>query len=131
MRSLLFHGVEMDCSVCTVRNPGVFKPVFGKPWIRPGRESNGEPPFRGIGFLDRDAVEAMTVLELFRRQTTLAREIVKDEIHPGDRVIDGTAGNGSDTLFLAQCVETGGTYTPLISKGRPSRPPGKKLTEAG
>lgn len=28
MRSLLFHGVEMDCSVCTVRNPGAFKPYL-------------------------------------------------------------------------------------------------------
>lgn len=33
---------------------------------------------------------------------------MKPRIHAGDRVIDATAGNGHDTLFLADCVgETG------------------------
>jgi len=84
-----------------------------------------------IGFLDRDAVEAMTVLELFRRQTTLAREIVKDEIHPGDRVIDGTAGNGSDTLFLARCVGDAGHVYAFDIQKEAIESTRKKLSEAG
>jgi ubiquinone/menaquinone biosynthesis C-methylase UbiE len=38
------------------------------------------------------------------RPTALAQEILKPLIRAGDRVIDATAGNGHDTLFLAQCV---------------------------
>jgi ubiquinone/menaquinone biosynthesis C-methylase UbiE len=38
------------------------------------------------------------------RPTALAQEILKPMIRPGDLVIDATAGNGRDTVFLAQCV---------------------------
>lgn len=38
----------------------------------------------------------------------LAHSIVKRAIQPGDTVIDATAGNGHDTLFLAQCVQEQG-----------------------
>jgi predicted methyltransferase len=36
------------------------------------------------------------------RPTALAREILREWIRPGDTVIDATAGNGHDTLFLAE-----------------------------
>lgn len=38
------------------------------------------------------------------RPTALAQEILRPMICPGDLVIDATAGNGHDTLFLAECV---------------------------
>ncbi len=38
------------------------------------------------------------------RPTTLAHTILRPMIQPGDVVIDATAGNGHDTLFLAECV---------------------------
>lgn len=42
------------------------------------------------------------------RPTALAQEILKPLIHPGDVVIDATAGNGHDTLFLTECVGPSG-----------------------
>jgi len=42
------------------------------------------------------------------RPTALAREILRPVILPGDRVIDATAGNGYDTVFLAECVGAAG-----------------------
>jgi ubiquinone/menaquinone biosynthesis C-methylase UbiE len=42
------------------------------------------------------------------RPTSLVQEILRPLIRVGDLVIDATAGNGHDTLFLAGCVgETG------------------------
>jgi predicted methyltransferase len=38
------------------------------------------------------------------RPTALVHEILKHSIRRGDCVIDATAGNGHDTLFLADCV---------------------------
>ena len=38
------------------------------------------------------------------RPTTLAQELLRPVIRPGDLVIDATAGNGYDTAFLAECV---------------------------
>ena len=38
------------------------------------------------------------------RPTALAQEILRPMIQQGDWVIDATAGNGHDTLFLASCV---------------------------
>jgi ubiquinone/menaquinone biosynthesis C-methylase UbiE len=43
------------------------------------------------------------------RPTALAQEILRPLIRPGDRVIDATAGNGHDTVFLAKCVGPEGT----------------------
>ncbi len=42
------------------------------------------------------------------RPTALAQEILKPLIRPGDQVIDATAGNGHDTVFLAECVGVAG-----------------------
>lgn len=42
------------------------------------------------------------------RPTALAQQILRGAIHEGDLAVDATAGNGHDTLFLAECVgETG------------------------
>ncbi|NJM36955.1 MAG: methyltransferase domain-containing protein [Akkermansiaceae bacterium] len=38
------------------------------------------------------------------RPTTLLHDILKSKICSGDKVIDATAGNGHDTVFLAECV---------------------------
>lgn len=38
------------------------------------------------------------------RPTALAQDILRPLIRPGDLVIDATAGNGHDTLFLAESV---------------------------
>ena len=37
-----------------------------------------------------------------------AQRWVKERAKPGDAVVDATAGNGSDTLFLARTVGSGG-----------------------
>ncbi|TFE28149.1 class I SAM-dependent methyltransferase [Cohnella luojiensis] len=37
-----------------------------------------------------------------------AQRWVKERVKPGDAVVDATAGNGSDTLFLARTVGSGG-----------------------
>lgn len=42
------------------------------------------------------------------RPTALARLVLRASIGTGDLVIDATAGNGHDTLFLAECVGAGG-----------------------
>lgn len=43
------------------------------------------------------------------RPTALAQQILRGIIREGDRVVDATAGNGHDTIFLAECVgDTGG-----------------------
>lgn len=42
------------------------------------------------------------------RPTELAQMILRGAIHDGDTVIDATAGNGHDTVFLAECVGKNG-----------------------
>lgn len=42
------------------------------------------------------------------RPTQLAQILLRDLIREGDTVIDGTAGNGHDTVFLAECVGLSG-----------------------
>ena len=41
--------------------------------------------------------------------TELAHTLVRAVLQPGDIAIDATAGNGHDTLFLAECVGPTGT----------------------
>ena len=36
--------------------------------------------------------------------TEIVHDLVRTHLKPGDTAFDGTAGNGHDTLFLAQCV---------------------------
>ena len=42
------------------------------------------------------------------RLTDLAHALLAETVGPGDRVIDATAGNGHDTVFLARQVGPGG-----------------------
>jgi predicted methyltransferase len=42
------------------------------------------------------------------RRTTQAHALVRAAVRAGDSAIDATAGNGHDTLFLAQCVGPNG-----------------------
>lgn len=42
------------------------------------------------------------------RPTQLAQLLLRGSIREGDTVIDGTAGNGHDTVFLAECVGLNG-----------------------
>ncbi len=42
------------------------------------------------------------------RPTALAQEILRPRITHGDLAIDATAGNGHDTVFLAECVGAAG-----------------------
>ncbi|MEI7956531.1 MAG: class I SAM-dependent methyltransferase [Verrucomicrobiota bacterium] len=42
------------------------------------------------------------------RPTALAQGMLREVIGAGDLVIDATAGNGHDTVFLAECVGPGG-----------------------
>lgn len=43
------------------------------------------------------------------RPTSLAPTLLREVIQLGDTVIDATAGNGHDTQFLAECVNTEGS----------------------
>ena len=43
-----------------------------------------------------------------QRATELAHYLIRPSIKPGDWTVDATAGNGHDTLFLAQCVGPSG-----------------------
>ncbi|MED5417866.1 MAG: class I SAM-dependent methyltransferase [Verrucomicrobiota bacterium] len=45
------------------------------------------------------------------RTTEKAHECVREMVRPGDHVIDATAGNGHDTLFLARLVGPDGQVT--------------------
>ena len=36
--------------------------------------------------------------------TKIVHDLIRPHVQPGDTALDGTAGNGHDTLFLAQCV---------------------------
>ncbi|MES2661564.1 MAG: class I SAM-dependent methyltransferase [Verrucomicrobiota bacterium] len=42
------------------------------------------------------------------RPTVLAQDLLRPVIRPGDVVIDATAGNGHDTVFLAECAGEAG-----------------------
>lgn len=55
---------------------------------------------------------------LFQSHLDLAHAYWKQLLVPGDYVIDATAGNGHDTLFLAQCVLTdnGSGFVTAIDK---------------
>lgn len=48
-------------------------------------------------------------MRLFKNPLTLAHYLVSLYLKPGDTAVDATAGNGHDTLFLAQQVGAEGT----------------------
>jgi predicted methyltransferase len=46
---------------------------------------------------------------VMKRLTELAHDAVAEVIQPGETVVDATAGNGHDTVWLCQCVGPRGT----------------------
>ncbi len=53
-----------------------------------------------------------------QRVLQYAQQLLKDSIEEGDTAVDATAGNGHDTLFLAQLVGMKDKFMPLMSKKR-------------
>ncbi len=43
-------------------------------------------------------------MRLYKNPVQLAQRIIAARLHPGDRALDATAGNGNDTQFLAELV---------------------------
>jgi tRNA A58 N-methylase Trm61 len=65
------------------------------------------------------------------RPTELARMILGEWIHEGDLVIDATAGNGHDTVFLAQCVAESGRVLAFDVQEAAIRSASLRVAEAG
>lgn len=65
------------------------------------------------------------------RPTALAQEMLRPFISVGDLVIDATAGNGHDTLFLAECVGVTGRVLAFDVQAAALAAAGKLLNEAG
>ena len=70
------------------------------------------PSFSRSPFLDELFGTLMELTELRPplppRPTALAQGMLRDVIRAGDLTIDATAGNGHDTVFLAECVGAAG-----------------------
>lgn len=63
-----------------------------------------------------------------KKPLLMARELVSGYVSPGDTVVDATAGNGYDTLFLAELVgEQGKVYSFDIQSEAISRTTSKLL----
>ena len=60
-----------------------------------------------------------------------AHRAVADVVRRGDVVVDATLGNGHDTLFLAQCVGSGGQVFGFDVQEEAIRSTVKRLAEAG
>lgn len=66
-------------------------------------------------------------------QTALhySHQLLRDVVLPGDTVVDGTVGNGHDTLFLADLVGSQGHVYGFDIQGQAIDTSRQKLTEAG
>lgn len=66
-------------------------------------------------------------------QTALhySHQLLKEIITPGDIVVDGTVGNGHDTLFLADLVGSQGRVYGFDVQGQAIETSRQKLSEAG
>ncbi len=60
-----------------------------------------------------------------------SRQYLQDIVRPGDHVIDATAGNGHDTLFLAQLVGETGQVLAFDIQQQAITSTEKRLQEAG
>lgn len=60
-----------------------------------------------------------------------AKQLLEQVIKPGETVIDATAGNGHDTLFLAECVGKSGQVLSFDIQEDAIKRTQAKLTEAG
>ncbi|WP_269524370.1 tRNA (mnm(5)s(2)U34)-methyltransferase [Coraliomargarita parva] len=65
------------------------------------------------------------------RLTELAHEYLDAHLHPGDRAIDATAGNGHDTLKLAQQVGSTGEVAAIDLQADAIRSTRQRLEENG
>ena len=65
------------------------------------------------------------------RPTTLAKDLLGKIIRDGDTVIDATAGNGHDTLFLARCVGESGAVLPFDIQPQALQAAASRIHEAG
>lgn len=67
---------------------------------------------------------------LFGNITELTKSFIKQAVQPGDFVIDGTAGNGYDTLFLSKLVgEDGKVFSFDIQKQAIDNTKNRLITE--
>lgn len=66
-----------------------------------------------------------------RNALALSHEYVRRVVHPGDFVVDATAGNGHDTLFLAGIVGPGGTVLAFDVQGEAVRKTKERVESAG
>lgn len=62
------------------------------------------------------------------RPTQLAWNLLREVIRPGDLVIDATAGNGHDTVFLAECVAEHGRVIAFDIQPEAIRSTAERLT---
>ena len=60
-----------------------------------------------------------------------ARNLLRGRLKNGDAALDGTAGNGHDTLLLAQCVGSGGKVWAFDVQPQALRQTSCRLKEAG
>lgn len=65
------------------------------------------------------------------RPTEVAWMILRQAIRPGDLVIDATAGNGHDTVFLAECVGENGRVLAFDIQETAIRSAGARVGDAG
>ena len=65
------------------------------------------------------------------RPTALASSVLREVIVEGDIVIDATAGNGHDTMFLAECVGPGGRVLAFDLQENAIRSAREKAEKAG
>lgn len=70
-------------------------------------------------------------IQLFRRQTALAAAIISSHLKEGDSAIDATAGTGSDTLMMAECVGKKGSVYAFDVQEAAQIQTKQKLYEAG
>jgi predicted methyltransferase len=65
------------------------------------------------------------------RPTGLAWTLVRGAVQAGDLVIDATAGNGHDTVFLAECVGENGRVLAFDVQRAAIRSASQRVAEAG
>ncbi|BCX46383.1 rRNA methylase [Haloferula helveola] len=66
-----------------------------------------------------------------KRPTQLAHEVIAAAVGPGDTVVDATAGNGHDTLFLARLVGQGGKVVAFDIQEEAVESTRRRLGDAG
>lgn len=65
------------------------------------------------------------------RPTELAWSLLRAVIRQGDLVVDATAGNGHDTVFMAECVGENGRVIAIDTQDEAIRSASLRVAEAG